>query len=67
MSRPRRLLLLAEGRSSDPHYGKTARGVLRYSPESVVAVLDSQSAGDEHEGFPLVRTVDEALRYEPTA
>ena len=39
--RPRRLLILAEGKSDDPHYGKTARGVLRYRPEDVVAVLDS--------------------------
>ena len=30
--RPRRLLILAEGRSDDPHYGKTARGVIRYRP-----------------------------------
>ena len=66
MSRPRRLLVLAEGRSGDPHYGKTARGVIRYSPESVVAVLDSQGEAQEYEGFPLVRTVDEALRFEPT-
>jgi len=66
VSRPRRLLVLAEGRSGDPHYGKTARGVIRYSPESVVAVLDSQGEAQEYEGFPLVRTVDEALRFEPT-
>ena len=67
MSRPRRLLILAEGRSGDPHYGKTARGVIRYSPEDVVCVLDSASTASEHEGFPLVRSVEEALRYEPTA
>jgi uncharacterized NAD-dependent epimerase/dehydratase family protein len=67
VSRPRRLLILAEGRSGDPHYGKTARGVIRYRPEDVVAVLDSRSDGSEHEGFPLVRSVDEALAYEPTA
>jgi uncharacterized NAD-dependent epimerase/dehydratase family protein len=66
VSRPRRLLVLAEGRSGDPHFGKTARGVIRYSPESVAAVLDSQADGDEHEGFPLVHTVEEALPYEPT-
>jgi uncharacterized NAD-dependent epimerase/dehydratase family protein len=64
--RPRRLLILAEGKSDDPHYGKTARGVLRYRPEDVVAVLDSESNATEHEGFPLVRTVDEARQYEPT-
>jgi uncharacterized NAD-dependent epimerase/dehydratase family protein len=64
--RPRRLLILAEGRSGDPHFGKTARGVIRYRPQDVVAVLDAQSEATEHEGFPLVRTVDDALRYEPT-
>jgi uncharacterized NAD-dependent epimerase/dehydratase family protein len=64
--RPRRLLVLAEGRSGDPHFGKTARGVLRYRPQDVVAVLDSHSEATEHEGFPLVRTVADALSYEPT-
>ncbi len=64
--RPRRLLILAEGRSADPHYGKTARGVLRYRPQDVVAVLDSESAASEHEGFPLVHTVADARRFEPT-
>ena len=59
--RPRRLLILAEGRSNDPHYGKTARGVLRYRPQDVVAVLDSESSATEHEGFPLVHSVAEAL------
>ena len=37
----KRYLVLAEGKSGDPHYGKTARGVIRYSPHPVVAVLDS--------------------------
>jgi uncharacterized NAD-dependent epimerase/dehydratase family protein len=66
VSRPRRLLILAEGRSDDPHFGKTARGVIRYRPQDVVAVLDSESGASEHEGFPLVRTVDDAMRFEPT-
>ena len=67
MSRPRRLLILAEGFSGDPHYGKTARGVLRYRPEQVVAILDSERAGETHEsGFPIVGTVEEALPLEPT-
>jgi uncharacterized NAD-dependent epimerase/dehydratase family protein len=64
--RPRRLLVLAEGRSGDPHFGKTARGVIRYAPQDVVCVLDSQSNSTEQEGFPLVHTVAEALQYEPT-
>ncbi|HST17051.1 MAG TPA: DUF1611 domain-containing protein [Gaiellaceae bacterium] len=67
MSRRRRLLLLAEGRSGDPHYGKTAHGVMRYRPEDVVAVLDSTSAGDELYGFPVVARVADALPYGPTA
>jgi uncharacterized NAD-dependent epimerase/dehydratase family protein len=66
VSRPRRLLILAEGRSGDPHYGKTGNGVIRYRPEDVVAVLDSQSDEPEHQGFPLVRTVEDARQYEPT-
>jgi uncharacterized NAD-dependent epimerase/dehydratase family protein len=65
--RERRLLILAEGRSSDAHFGKTGRGVIRYRPEVVVAVLDSQSDADEFEGFPLVRTVADAMQYAPTA
>jgi len=66
VSSPRRLLVLAEGRSDDPHYGKTARGVLRYRPQDVVAILDSTSAGQTHDGVLVVGTVDEAMQYEPT-
>ena len=66
MSAPRRLLLLAEGRADDPHYGKTARGVLRYRREEVVAILDSTSAGREHDGLPVVATVAEAIPHDPT-
>jgi uncharacterized NAD-dependent epimerase/dehydratase family protein len=66
VSRRRKLLVLAEGRSGDPHFGKPARGVIRYAPQDVVCVLDSQSDAGEHEGFPLVRTVDDAMRYAPT-
>jgi uncharacterized NAD-dependent epimerase/dehydratase family protein len=65
-SKPRRLLILAEGRSGDPHFGKTARGVIRYRPEDVVALLDSQRAGEEQDGFPIVGTVADALPYGPT-
>ncbi len=66
MSTQRRLLILAEGFSDDAHYGKTAYGVLRYRPEEVVAILDSQRAGKTHEGVvPIVGTVFGALAYEP--
>jgi len=61
-----RYLVLAEGRSGDPHHGKTARGVIRYAPEKVVAVLDSQRAGESFEGFPIVGSVEEATPLEPT-
>ncbi len=61
-----RYLILAEGRSGDPHHGKTARGVVRYAPEKVVAILDSKRAGETYEGFPIVGTVNDALCFGPT-
>jgi D-glutamate N-acetyltransferase len=61
-----RILILAEGFSADPHYGKTMRGVLRYRRPDVVAILDSTRAGEEHEGVPVVRDVGAAMRFAPT-
>lgn len=64
-----RLAILAEG-SLDPHDGKTAFGVLRYSDRPVVAVIDSTRApgrlGDVRpipgrDDVPIVASVDEAL------
>jgi D-glutamate N-acetyltransferase len=63
---PKRYLVLAEGKSADPHYGKTARGVIRYSPHPVVAVLDSTRAGETMDGIPVVGTVNDALGFNPT-
>ena len=63
---PKRYLVLAEGFSSDPHYGKTARGVLRYRRDDVVAILDSTRAGETEQGLPVVGTVEEALPLGPT-
>jgi uncharacterized NAD-dependent epimerase/dehydratase family protein len=60
-----RLLLLAEGFSGDPHYGKTMRGVLRYRREDVVAILDSTRAGETHDGLPIVAGVNDALCFNP--
>jgi D-glutamate N-acetyltransferase len=61
-----RYLILAEGFSADPHYGKTAHGVLRYRRDDVVAIVDStRAAGDTEDGVPVVAGVDEALRFEP--
>jgi uncharacterized NAD-dependent epimerase/dehydratase family protein len=63
---PKRYLVLAEGKSGDPHYGKTMRGVVKYGPDPVVAVLDSERAGEEYEARPIVGTVEEAMAFEPT-
>ena len=59
-----RYLILAEGFSADPHYGKTMRGVLRYRHDDVAAILDSTRAdGDLEDGVPVVRTIADADRY----
>jgi uncharacterized NAD-dependent epimerase/dehydratase family protein len=62
----KRYLILAEGKSDDPHYGKTARGVLRYGEQPVVAILDSARAGETYDGIPIVATVNDALCFNPT-
>jgi uncharacterized NAD-dependent epimerase/dehydratase family protein len=67
VSRPdKRYLILAEAKSADPHYGKTARGVLRYSLHPTVAILDSTRAGETEDGIPVVGTVNDALCFNPT-
>jgi uncharacterized NAD-dependent epimerase/dehydratase family protein len=68
----RRHAVLTEGFLTDVH-GKTAHGVLRYRPEQVVAVIDSQHAGKRvrdvmpslRVDVPIVATVAQALVYEP--
>ena len=64
--RPRRILILGEGYSHDPHHGKTMRGIIRYGPDPVVAILDSARAGETHEGIPIVGSVEDALAFDPT-
>jgi uncharacterized NAD-dependent epimerase/dehydratase family protein len=64
--RDKRYLILAEGKSDDPHYGKTARGVLKYGDQPVVAILDSRRAGETHDGVPIVASVNDALCFNPT-
>jgi uncharacterized NAD-dependent epimerase/dehydratase family protein len=59
-------LILAEGYSDDPHYGKTARGVLAYGERAVVAILDSLRAGETQGGVPIVGSVNDALSFQPT-
>jgi uncharacterized NAD-dependent epimerase/dehydratase family protein len=66
MKRPRRILILGEGFSHDPHYGKTLRGIVRYGPDPVVAILDSARAGVVQDGIPIVATVNDALCFDPT-
>ena len=63
---PERVLILAEGFSGDPHYGKTARGVLAYGERPVVALLDSTRAGETQNGVPVVASVNDALCFNPT-
>jgi len=53
-------VILAEGFSGDTHYGKTMRGVLRYRPDDVRAILDSEAAGGTIEGVPVVGSVADA-------
>ncbi|MCA9236193.1 MAG: DUF1611 domain-containing protein [Planctomycetales bacterium] len=62
----RRIVLLTQG-NTEPITGKTAVSVLRYRPDEVVALLDSEEAGKTagavlHVGgeTPIVATLDEA-------
>src|SRR5438876_9214967 len=61
----KKYLILAEGFSHDPHYGKTLRGVMRYRRESVVAILDTKRAGETDDGVPIVGSVNDALCFNP--
>ena len=61
----KRYLVLAEGYSADPHYGKTARGVMRYGTDPVVAVVDSKRQGESLDGVPVVSTVEDAPNWQP--
>jgi uncharacterized NAD-dependent epimerase/dehydratase family protein len=38
---------------------------MRYAPEKVVALLDTERAGETEQGFPIFGSVDDALRLEP--
>ena len=69
----RRIAILADG-SFGPFSAKTAVGVLRYSPDTVVAVVDSAHAGQTAEdvigsgigqGVPVVASVADALALQP--
>ena len=62
----KRYLVLAEDFSADPHYGKTARGILNYGLTPVVALLDSSRAGESQNGIPIVAAVEDAMPLGPT-
>ena len=66
MTKARRILILGEGFSHDPHYGKTMRGIIRYGRDPVVAILDSARAGETQDGIPVVGTVNDSLCFDPT-
>ncbi len=61
-----KIVLLTEG-FSNPHQGKTARNLLYYKPEEVMAVFDKETAGKRSgELFgagdaPVISTFDEAI------
>ncbi len=71
----RRIVILAEG-SLTPRRAKTALGVIRYSPDAVVAVVDSTHAGEtvaaalgDPQGvgqeIPVVADVADAFQFNP--
>ncbi len=71
----RKLVILAEG-NFEVDASKTATGVIRYSRDKVVAVIDSTKAGqdvaqalgvDLGKGIPVVRDINEALNFQPDA
>ncbi len=69
----RKIVILAEG-YFNLNASKTATGVIRYSHDEVVAVIDSTKAGqdvaqalgvDLGKGIPVVSDINEALNYQP--
>jgi len=64
--REKRYLILAEDYSGDPHYGKTARGIIHYGLTPAVALVDSARAGETQEGLPIVAAPRDALPLGPT-
>ena len=67
-----RTVILAEGSFADFGTSKTAYCILRFDPESVVAVIDSEHAGKDAaqisglgRGIPIVPDLATALQYNP--
>lgn len=72
MNSDRRILALAEGRFS-PLKSKTANGAIAYLPQEIVGVIDSTKAGLTAQqvlgyggSIPVVRSLEEGLRLNPT-
>ena len=68
-----RYLIIAEG-SFGPETSKTANSAIRYFPDRVVGVLDSQAPGRTSQdvlgfggGIPVVKTIEEGFALKPTA
>lgn len=66
-----RVVILAEGKFS-PLSAKTAAGVIRYSPHTIVAVIDSTQNGKTVEqvmGYggdtPILSSIEEAMQFSP--
>ena len=73
MSRELRFLVLAEG-SFNPLRSKTANACIRYTPEHVLAVIDSTQAGRTAQdvlgfggGIPVIGSLAEGLALKPNA
>jgi uncharacterized NAD-dependent epimerase/dehydratase family protein len=69
----RKIVILAEG-SFEWHTAKTAVGVIRYSSDTVVAVIDSTKTGQDvsqvlaspiGKGIPVVADINAALQFQP--
>lgn len=71
----RRYVALTEGYLSDAHHAKTAHGVLRYSSDEVVAIVDRAHVGrtlrevlpEFARDVPIVATIRDALAFSPTS
>lgn len=68
-----RIAILAEG-TLEYHHGKTATSLLRYKPDDVVAVIDSENSGrttgqvlDLGGNIPIVADIGAALQLHPDA
>jgi uncharacterized NAD-dependent epimerase/dehydratase family protein len=68
-----RLCILAEG-AFEPESAKTGTGVIRYGHRAVVAVIDSEHAGQDITsiigaggGIPIVPDINAAFEYQPDA